>query len=79
MPPLAEEPQEPQDERRLERLPLFHPEKDLEGGFGAQSLGIGLNCQDWQILKYFVTTPLRERSYRMNTNRASRVENVLYL
>ena len=46
MPPLAEEPQEPQDERRLERLPLFCPEKDMEGGFVAQNLGVGLNCQD---------------------------------
>ena len=47
MPPLAEEPLETQDERgRVERLPLFHPDKDLEGGFGAQNLGAGLNCQD---------------------------------
>ena len=47
MPPLVEELLEPQDEGgRVERLPLFHPDKDLEGGFGAQNLGVGLNCQD---------------------------------
>ena len=62
MPPLAEELEEPQDERgSVERLPLFHPDKNLEGGleiflrkmleysprnFGAQNLGAGLNCQD---------------------------------
>ena len=60
LPPQAEELQEPQGERgRVERFPLFCPEKGLEGGYVAQSVGYGLNCHAQQSMKYCEMPPYK--------------------